>query len=58
MEIGGIQEQDSSWPLEQQGMLGLSPKNDFMDYLVPLLNSDVSVTLNYTRKEFDKDQEK
>lgn len=58
MEVSGIEEENTSWPLEQQGLLGLAPQNDLMDYLVPLMKQDMSVTLNYTQKEFGKDSDR
>ena len=51
MDVRAVQDE---WPLGKHGLLGLSPQNDFMKYMIPIVDSDLSVTFKYDVKENDK----
>lgn len=39
------------WGFEETSILGLSPKSDFINYLLPLVDSDLNMTFRYDKVE-------
>ena len=56
MKFRALQTDVTPWSLETMGVLGLTPQNEFINYLIPLLNTNVSLTFKYDLQE-PKDKE-
>ena len=55
LSVKGIDESKHPWTFSDAGLIGFSPKSDFLYYLVNLTQSDLNVVFNYNIQEKKKD---